>query len=375
MKRRLKEEVGVPQGITKSAENLYTEIVQNIEMYGFDDPIVDDVSKIFQFNTNINISDLNIQKVIFKVILKYYDIDGIVFLNAGFSSPTRTNYSEFVFINQKNVGFSKFKMTLALPKDTEYTTDDIVNFIKSNSTQFISTIAHELMHAYDAYKNERESFYDRTNYASITQFSGFGLQPIKNFFHYLYLATTAEILVKPTEVASRLESGNVNKKEFLEFLLNDNTYDEFRYMYNLTYEEFYESVIVDKAKIIKLFKRSNINVPDNDTELFNDLLKYLYVDLVNNRLEILSDMLTENPLESLFGFDGSKQVFFEKTMNQYSKYEKNPTEFFKKEIEMLNFVGEKMMKKLSKLYVKAKDDTSQSDIIKRIYNKVNHEKR
>jgi hypothetical protein len=41
---------------------------------------------------------------------------------------------------------------------------------------------------------------------------------------------------------------------------------------------------------------------------------------------------------------------------------------------MLNFVGEKMIKKLGKLYSIAKDENKKSDIINKIYNKVNHGK-
>ena len=244
----------------------------------------------------------------------------------------------------------------------------------TNSTEFISTLSHELKHAFDAYKKDTESFSERINYASITRFGAFGLPSVKDFFHHLYLATNAEILVKPSEVASRMDSYEINKKEFLEFLLNDNTYDQFSYMYNLTYENFYESVMADKDKIINLFKRSNIEVPNNDVELFDKLLKYLYIELGNNKIEILEDMLTENPLEGLLGFHGDKNHFFESMVRVYTKYENNPIKFFKTEIKMLNFVGEKMIKKLGKLYSIAKDENKKSDIINKIYNKVNHGK-
>lgn len=375
MKRRLKEEVGVPQGIVESAKKLFTEIVQEIEMLGFDDPIVNNTVKTFNINTNIKISDLQIKKVLFKVILDFYDLDEIRFLNAGFASPARTDYGKFVFINQNNVGFSTFKLTLALPENKEFTTDDISEFLKNNSTEFISTLSHELKHAFDAYKKDTESFSERTDYTTITQFGAFGLPSVKQFFHYLYLATNAEILVKPSEVASRMDSNEINKKQFLEFLLNDKTYEQFSYMYNLTFEKFFESVMTDKDKIVGIFNRSNIEVPNNDDELFNELLRYLYIELGNDKINLLSDMMIEDPMEGFFGFKGHKNDFYESMMKLYTKYENNPTKFFESEIKSLNFVGERMMKKLGKLYSIAKDDTSQSDIIKRIYNKVNHEER
>jgi len=371
MKRRLKEEVGVPQGIIKSAKELFDKIIYHVKSEGFTEPIKDNLSNTFYITTNIQISDLEIKTVMFKINLDFYNIDKIQMIKASFSSPTRTDYSKFVFITQKYVNFTDLKLTLALPSGQEFTTKDITDFMVKNSTSIISTIAHELKHAYDAFKKDTESFSSRIDYAAITNFGAFGLESVKEFFYYLYLATDAEVLVKPTEVASRVESGEVNKKEFLNFLLSDKTYHEFSYMFNITYESLFQSVMEEKDEIIDLFQRSGLSVPNDEKVLFEKLLEYLFIDFVNNKIEILNDMLVENPIEAVFGFTDSKRKFFEKMATAYSKYSETPTKFFKNEIKRLNFIGEKMIKKLGKLYVLAKDDTTQSNIIKRIYNKVN----
>ncbi len=375
MKKFLDEAVGVPEGIIDSAKKLYAQVINQIGTKGFDEPITQDVKEQFKFNTNIKIVNLNIVSVDLNVYLEFHDVDKIFFTQAGFASQTNIDYGEFKFIKNNNVGFSEFKLKFALPEGKEFTTDDILNFIALNEEETVSTLAHELKHAYDEYVLGYETITDRVNYASITKFHGFGLPSIRNFFHYLYLATNAEIVVKPTEIASRMEHNQINKKEFLSFLLKDKTYNEFKYMSEITFEKFYQEILEDEDRIIHLFERSNIEVPESTTELINNLFNYLYVEFINNKLDILKDVLTENISEHILGLQGPKHEYFVRTMKKFTKYKNNPEDFFNNEIKYLNFIGNKMLKRLSKLYSIANEDFKESNIINKINNKVNHGKR
>ena len=62
-------------------------------------------------------------------------------------------------------------------------------------------------------------------------------------------------------------------------------------------------------------------------------------------------------------------------MKKFTKYKNNPEDFFNNEIKYLNFIGNKMLKRLSKLYSIANEDFKESNIINKINNKVNHGKR
>ena len=50
-------------------------------------------------------------------------------------------------------------------------------------------------------------------------------------------------------------------------------------------------------------------------------------------------------------------------MNYVMKYEKNPTKFFENEIENFQYVANKMIKKISKLFAMAKDDDEVNESI------------
>jgi hypothetical protein len=371
--KNLNEAVGVPEGILRAAKKLYTYIINVIETKGLDDPITENNIKTFNFPTNLYIGNLYISQVRLNFEVMFYDVDKILFVQAGFASKTNRDFGKFVFVRDKSVQFTEFKLKYVLPEGKEFTTDDILNFIRMNEEETISTLTHELKHAFDEFVKGKETMVDMANYHSINNFHGFGLKPIRNFFHYLYLGTNAEILVKPSEVASRMEHNEINTKKFLEFLLNDNTYNEFDYMSNLTFEKLVNDLLDYEDEIIDLFKRSRVKIPKTKYELLNMLFHFLYVEFINNKIEILRDILTENLSDEIFGFVSDKNDYFKSQIKEFTKYEKKPENYFKNEIKYLNLVGGKMKKKLSKLYSITKEDSNDANIVKKIYNKVNHE--
>jgi hypothetical protein len=109
------------------------------------------------------------------------------------------------------------------------------------------------------------------------------------------------------------------------------------------------------------------------------VLEVSYIDLVNNRMQMFMTM-TEHGMDDVIKFgtqlgilppelegnlegiqktDAIRQKFLKYVM----KYEKNPTKFFEDEIENFQYVANKMLKKISKLYAMAKDDEQVSESI------------
>ena len=67
----------------------------------------------------------------------------------------------------------------------------------------------------------------------------------------------------------------------------------------------------------------------------------------------------EGKLEGIQKTDAIRQKF----LNYVMKYKNNPTKFFEDEIENFQYVANKMIKKISKLYAMAKDDDQVSESI------------
>jgi len=66
----------------------------------------------------------------------------------------------------------------------------------------------------------------------------------------------------------------------------------------------------------------------------------------------------------------------QKFLSYVMKYEKNPTKFFEDEIENFQYIANKMIKKISKVYALAKDDeeVSESIINWELHQKVREQK-
>jgi hypothetical protein len=73
-------------------------------------------------------------------------------------------------------------------------------------------------------------------------------------------------------------------------------------------------------------------------------------------------LLPPNAEKNIEGFKKTNEIR-QKFFNYVIKYQKNPTKFFENEFKNFNFVANKMLKKISKLYAMANDDEQVSESI------------
>jgi hypothetical protein len=165
--------------------------------------------------------------------------------------------------------------------------------------------------------------------------------------------------------------GNINQKDFLEFLLKDRTYEDFNDLRNYSMDELISDLLKQEKKLRSFDQFKNLS----QEEFINQLLKVGYISLTQEKIDSIEEfVLRDNDrLLNMMGVDTPNMEYFIKQVNNYKKYANNPKDFFTKEIKFLNIVGDKMIKKLGKLYsIANEDDSEQANIIKKIYNKVNH---
>lgn len=374
MKKEIKEVVGVPAGILKSAENLFDNIVTvledtNDEDFEFKGTFTDNLS----LPITVTINDLTITSVNVAVTFNVGYYSKLEIAGAGYSSELALDYKKLKLVTIFEPSEIGLTMDFLIPNTGEYVFNDIITYMLKNRTLITSTLAHELKHAYDSYKLPNRKVTDQVDYNVNISSKGLAIPAFRRFNRMLYLATFIEQLVKPTELASRLKAENVSQKEFLGFLLNDRTYKEFiqlkKYSINTLVSELMEHI--DELKSLDRFKGKTTE------EIINDLINLAYTQFTNDKIETLEKyILRDNDylLKSL-GIASVNMDYFLKQVDKYQKYSKNPKDFFNNEIKFLNFVGDKMIKKLGKLYSIANEDNSQqANIIKKIYNKVNHGK-
>ena len=247
--------------------------------------------------------------------------------------------------------------------------------------EHVSALAHEIKHKYD----KQSKTYDRIGpdavYQATQRRGTFGIPAIdRDFYRHMYYIHSIENLVRPTEVAYSMRRKNITKSQFKDFLENNRVYDEILKIKNFTFEDFISKLKEQEDRLDGLLEYigedpSNMSID----EKINKVLELVYVDLVNNRMDLFMQM-TEGPMDDFLTFGaqlgmippGSEEKMKQlqktneirrKFLSRTMRYEKNPIKFFEDEFEEFNYVANKMLKKISKLYAMAKDDEQVSESI------------
>ena len=352
IRKVLLERLGVPEGILETAEKLYDDIIRELDRNTFDE---NEVKYEFNFTANYKISDLDIDfvKVYFE-INKWNDSSKKDYVILGFATPfesTSYNDSEKLTIVSS---FDEFiiKFKFLVPQDWKF--EELVNLIKKDKSDILNSLSHELMHAYDSHKSGYDDASERATYQAAQSIS-FGIEPIDKFLHLLYFTHAAENVVRPTEIAMAIKSGKVSQKNFLNFLKDNTTYKMLDEARNFSYEKLRKELKDFIPNIDKIGKKMNHNMGSNDEEKIDEILRIVYVNLINNKAQSYVDLMTSNIIEKMLGLQGKKGEYFQKFLKKIQKFN-NTKDFFVNEEKLFKFVANNMIKKISKLYDMTKSD-------------------
>lgn len=374
----LHEELGVPSNIVEAAklitENIYYELKK---IFSGDGYLTEDEYPL-SFRINTNISDLTIKKISFSLEIKEVGVTELTLGGAGFNPRQSVDYNKFVYVSKEDPSDLHIMLKFYIPddEDVDVTFDEFFTYYQENFNDVVNNISHEIKHAYDHFKKPEESIPSSVEYQSSINF-GFGIRPLQEFFFDVYYSHQTENLVRATEIYTSIKSENINKEKFLEFLLKEESYKRYKNLQSFTFDQFYNSLLESVDVIKERLESNQIDIPETDDEVVKLILELAYNNITNKKLESLNARLVRGLVEMLMGIDpeSEKGKFFEKNAKKFSKYDDDYLGFYKNEIKKFNIVGDKMVKKISKLYEIANDeDSNQSNIIQKIYNKVNPQK-
>lgn len=346
-KKTLKEALGVPKNILEVADKLTKEFIELIP----DDSDFDELNnEKFIIRINDNISDMSIDDIV--VELELFENQTPVFVGMSFNIPRRLE-KDIKLYSKGQEGLINLSIRIALPKESNG--EEVKSFLNDNIGKITSSFAHELKHAYDDYKNPKISVTKLSKYVTSSNFST-GIEGIQKFLFYMYFANDIESLVRPSEFASSLRTNQINSEKFYNFLTNSDVYQRFQTLKNYDLNTLYNSLYSEIDEIKEIIENLDIEVPDDKKEIIDKFLEVTYITLANKQMGIIEKMMISNLFEEILGLPPEKVDFLNKNLKNLRKYEKNPLKFFENEIKFINFVGDKMIKKISKLYNMLKDN-------------------
>lgn len=357
IKKILKEEVGVPRGIADAAQQLYNDIISRLKRK----TVTGNSNFTLRFkNTNKKYSFSDFQK--FETIDVEFEFDGydeidthkgILVLGLGHNGMSQLD-DGFRLIN---VDYDTIKLSINLAIPTSISEVDnkiIIQTLQDNKSLIMSSLTHELKHAYDGYKKPSETVKQRSLYSA---YSGtrFSIEELNKFVYYLYFITAIENLVRPSEIFSLMQQGDISQKDFLDFIRSNRTYSTLKDINEFSLENMIKSLKQKPEEIDKFLSNvEDYEIPESIDEKINDLLKIVYFELQKNTLRRAYSILANNFFESLFGLSEEKTKFLSAFENEILRFRNNPLKYFEFQEKKFKFVSEKMMKRLSKLYSLAK---------------------
>ena len=357
IKKILREEVGVPSGIADSAQKLYNDIISRLKRKA----ITGNSNFILTFK-NVNgkysfsdFQDFESIKVEFE-FKEYSETDmhkGILILGMGHNGQSQLDDGfELINLDTDNINLS---IDLAIPETiNEIDNKIIIKTLEDNKQMIVSSLSHELKHAYDGFKKPSEGLKQRSQY-NVYSGTRFGIEEIDEFVYFLYFITVIENLVRPSEIYSLMQQGEISQKDFLNFISSNRTYSTLKKINEFSVDKLIESLKQKPEEVDNLLSNvEDYEMPDSIDEKINDLLKVIYLELQKKTLQRAHSMLTNNFFEALFGLSDEKMKFLNSFESEILKFKNNPLKYFEFQEKKFKFVSEKMMKRLSKLYSLAK---------------------
>ena len=353
IKRPLVERLGVPEGILDIAEEIYPKILLSI---GDNDTVKMLENSSMYVNGDFNINDFNFNRILFNYnIVEDDDLEII-----GMSQST--NYKLTDKYKLKTVptdGMVELKIIISGPKSIKGL--NIKELFEENKKTVISSLSHELKHAYDDYKDSLGDVQLRSNYDVYTK-ERFGIKPMDSFLNRLYFTSSIESLVRPTEVASLLKMGDITKKEFYDFIKNDRTYKLLTELSKFNIEDWRNEIKEYIPEIIKFFESlevEGVGVLDEE-EIVDEFLRVCYVIIKNWKAKQTYNIFLNREIEHLIGFMPEKEQMFRKHLNKINRFGNDYKKYYEYEAKTIRYVADNLKKKIAKLFDMAKDEKNES---------------
>lgn len=367
MRQRIKEAVGVPANIEVAAQNLYNDIAKKLKnkKIGPEDVVK---FKFLNKDGKYSFADFNPKFITVDFSLGSYSGDAIDNISGdkitgglvhsmGFSRTSKLN-DVFDLVSVDTDGSIELSIDYAQPEDDdEWSGDKILDTMEKNKAGSISSLAHELKHAYDNFKKPTEKVVDRSNYSGF-QKSRSGVRPMDQFMFNMYFINQIENLVRPTETYTEMVSnGVVTKEQFLKFLLNSKTYQTLVQIRDSSFDKLVEDLKGYETEIdnylnntVDDYDSSSLDI-DEKVKFFLKVFAFVTAQKVH---EVRKQMLSPatNLFQMLFGGSDNPEAdkFLDSTLSDLTKMMDNPNKFYYTSIENMKKIAVKMMKKLSKLY-------------------------
>ncbi len=357
----INEKMGVPAGITESAQKIYSLILSEVnpttdfefeELLDPNQKTDTDIEIDFDIECELNIGKLVFKNIIFTIqIILDDNLNEVECISWGVAVPptSQGDYEIYHDINKKN----NIELNLNIAANGKSKFSEIIDYLIKMRDFTIGVLSHELKHVYDKYMLGKELISDLADYSTWARLRT-GFEPVDDFLYNLYVVSNAENLVRPSEIAAQIENLGITKSQFKEFIESTRIYKELIGIKSFSYEGLKKDILNDIENIRAKFD----NIPDTETDedVMRTILILTYTNVTNDYSERMIDILgLNNQMKRLMGKIKDADIdYYNKYINK--RVFKNADSFFEYWEKKLKFDADKVFRKISKLYDMCKDD-------------------
>jgi len=355
----LKEASGVPNNIINVASQIYNQLIKDLKN---DEQLIYDFNNTkFKINRNFEIGDVTFKDSYINLILSVGG-DEITPYQFGTNPKDYQYFTNDLKLKPKNETLPII-VDVGFMVSTDTTVKDFKNHLISNETEYVSTIAHEIKHAYDLIKNPKPNIDSMANYLANTSMSAYEFE---EFFYNLYYIENVENLVRPTEIITQIEKLGITKKDFLSFITSNKVVTQLKEIQSFSFDDLYNSIL--KERLEKNKNRRELNhytleytplPPKEESEIVQEL---------NNTLDRIFQIHKRNRVEGFINileeiFD-TKEIPEEIKKNAIEKFEKdtnklfggNSANFYREAEKLMKTKSTEVLRKIYGLYALTKDN-------------------
>jgi hypothetical protein len=352
---QLNEALGIPNNIFNVADKITDQFLNDLKSQNYHTQ-QDNNGITINFNIELKdqIGNFNINSVDFTLSIIYHpkvDPNKIEILNYAIQNlqtpydPIKHNkslhYDHDILNNETDLRFR-----IAAPINAEM--DFIIDKLLEKKQEISRGLSHELSHKYHDVKKKKVGIYSMSSYSALQKIS-FGIWPIDKFLHLIYFAHSIEWVTRPTEIGYELHTNKIKKKDFSEFLTNNDIFKTLLELKNFSLNNFKNELKKDIDKITKIFAENGVEYEGKtEDEMIEQILDVIYINYYNNAHNSIVENITSF-LDVLMGMSPNKKRIYNDLHKKLDKL-KNYKKFFNFYEKFFNFVGEKMIRKVSKLY-------------------------
>jgi hypothetical protein len=175
-------------------------------------------------------------------------------------------------------------------------------------------------------------------------------------------------LVRPSEILAYLTENKISKKEFLNFLNDNKTYETLKDINKFSVNEMRETLKKNHMDEVNKYLEKNSSryrKEFSDDKKLDLLFAEWYMKYVETDATFYQNLITDGPFESLFGLPENKLKALQRHVDRLGRFAKKPLEYFDYIENYLKVISGETLKKIVKLYDFLEDEENEETTLQK----------